>query len=136
MELDGPGGVCCDAALIAPPTMLTKIENGNGTATGVGVAPAKRRPIFAEFVQADSSHARKFGGSGLGLAISRRIVERMGGSLRLEKTGERGSTFSLVVPLVSGGTAGAAAEVRSSLADRHVLLVADSPFQAPFEALY
>ncbi|HEY4972532.1 MAG TPA: ATP-binding protein, partial [Steroidobacteraceae bacterium] len=41
--------------------------------TGVGVPIQKRQDIFQEFVQADSSHARKFGGSGLGLAISKRL---------------------------------------------------------------
>ena len=49
--------------------------------TGVGVVPEKRAEIFEEFVQADSSHARKFGGTGLGLAISRRLVEAMGGEI-------------------------------------------------------
>jgi len=49
--------------------------------TGVGVADEKREDIFNEFVQADSSHARRFGGSGLGLAISRRLVDAMGGDI-------------------------------------------------------
>jgi len=46
--------------------------------TGIGVPPDKHTQIFEDFVQADSSHARRFGGTGLGLAISKRIVERMG----------------------------------------------------------
>jgi PAS domain S-box-containing protein len=49
--------------------------------TGVGVPPEKRDKIFEEFVQADSSHARKFGGTGLGLAISKRLAEAMGGEI-------------------------------------------------------
>ena len=57
--------------------------------TGVGVPPQKRQEIFQEFVQADSSHARKFGGSGLGLAISKRLVETMGGEIGIEPRPER-----------------------------------------------
>ena len=66
--------------------------------TGVGVPAAKRQEIFQEFVQADSSHARKFGGSGLGLAISKRLVETMGGEIGVEAGPEGGSCFWFTLP--------------------------------------
>jgi PAS domain S-box-containing protein len=66
--------------------------------TGVGVPLQKRQEIFHEFVQADSSHARKFGGSGLGLAISKRLVEAMGGDIGVEPGQENGSTFWFTLP--------------------------------------
>src|SRR6202000_2424463 len=66
--------------------------------TGVGVPPQKRQEIFQEFVQADSSHARKFGGSGLGLAISMRLVETMGGEIGVEHGPENGSIFWFTLP--------------------------------------
>jgi PAS domain S-box-containing protein len=74
--------------------------------TGVGVAPEKRRAIFEEFVQADSSHARKFGGTGLGLAISKRLVESMGGQIGVDEAaplaghGPGGSCFWFTVPSI------------------------------------
>jgi CheY-like chemotaxis protein len=67
--------------------------------TGVGVPPLKRQEIFQEFVQADSSHARKFGGSGLGLAISKRLVETMGGEIGIEPGPELGSIFWFTMPV-------------------------------------
>src|SRR5262249_35070938 len=66
--------------------------------TGVGVPPQKRQEIFQEFVQADSTHARKFGGSGLGLAISKRLVETMGGEIGIEAGKENGSIFWFTLP--------------------------------------
>jgi CheY-like chemotaxis protein/nitrogen-specific signal transduction histidine kinase len=66
--------------------------------TGVGVPLHKSQEIFHEFVQADSSHARKFGGSGLGLAISKRLVETMGGKIGTEPGPEQGSIFWFTVP--------------------------------------
>ena len=68
--------------------------------SGVGVPAEKRQEIFQEFVQADSSHARKFGGSGLGLAISKRLVEAMGGEIGIDPAQENGSAFWFTVPSV------------------------------------
>ena len=51
--------------------------------TGIGLSKAAQKKVFGEFEQADSSHARRFGGTGLGLAITKRIVEKMNGSISL-----------------------------------------------------
>jgi PAS domain S-box-containing protein len=68
--------------------------------TGVGVPAEKRREIFDEFVQADSSHARKFEGTGLGLAICRRLVEAMGGQIGVDAAPGGGSLFWFTLPSV------------------------------------
>ncbi len=69
------------------------------TDSGIGIAPEQREAIFSAFVQADSSIARKHGGTGLGLAICSRLVEMMGGSIRIASEVGRGSTFSFTVVL-------------------------------------
>jgi PAS domain S-box-containing protein len=68
--------------------------------TGVGVVPEKRSEIFNEFVQADSSHARKFGGSGLGLAICRKLVDAMDGDIGCDAAPGGGSVFWFVIPSI------------------------------------
>ncbi len=66
--------------------------------TGIGIDADKQAAIFDRFTQADSSTTRSFGGAGLGLAITGKLVELMGGTIRLESAKGRGSTFYVTLP--------------------------------------
>ncbi len=92
------GGVELTARLIETPER--RFVRFDVRDTGVGVPAEKRDEIFHEFVQADSSHARKFGGSGLGLAISKKLVEAMGGEIGIEEAAGGGSQFWFTLPSV------------------------------------
>ena len=61
--------------------------------TGIGISEVNRQQIFEGFAQAENSTARRFGGTGLGLAISARLVQLMGGDLRVESEPGLGSRF-------------------------------------------
>ncbi|GAB4372117.1 MAG: hypothetical protein Kow00128_20610 [Deltaproteobacteria bacterium] len=65
--------------------------------TGIGIPADKREVIFEQFTQVDASTTRQYGGTGLGLNISQRIVNAMGGTIRVESEPGRGSTFSFAV---------------------------------------
>jgi signal transduction histidine kinase/CheY-like chemotaxis protein len=66
--------------------------------TGIGMTPEQMSALFKPFTQADASTTRHFGGTGLGLAITRRFCELMGGTVSVESTHGKGSTFTMIIP--------------------------------------
>ena len=65
--------------------------------TGSGIASGDLPLMFEEFRQVGTDQARKAEGTGLGLALSKRFIELHGGSIRVESTLGKGSTFILTL---------------------------------------
>jgi signal transduction histidine kinase len=70
--------------------------------SGTGIAAAKQQQIFDSFTQEDVSTTRGYGGTGLGLTICSRIVELMGGTIKVESEAGQGSRFPIDLPLKLG----------------------------------
>jgi len=69
------------------------------TDMGIGIKDQDMPFLFQEFRQVDSSATRKHGGVGLGLSIVKKMVDLIGGSIRVESVYGTGSTFFLNLPI-------------------------------------
>ena len=83
-------------------TIRVSRQEDNGilevTDTGVGIPEDSIGHVFERFYRVDKARSRKSGGSGLGLAIVRNMVERNGGTIRVESIPGQGSTFRVSFP--------------------------------------
>jgi PAS domain S-box-containing protein len=70
------------------------------TDTGIGIPLDKQVDIFKPFLQQSAKANRSHEGTGLGLAITKRLVEKMNGSIRLKSIPDEGSAFTVRIPAV------------------------------------
>lgn len=67
--------------------------------TGIGIAKDKQAKIFQAYSQAEQTTEKKYGGTGLGLTITRKLAGLLGGHLSVVSEPQKGSVFSVVLPL-------------------------------------
>ncbi|MGY9106237.1 MAG: ATP-binding protein, partial [Alphaproteobacteria bacterium] len=91
--------------------------------TGIGVPEEQRTNIFEEFVQADSSHGRRFEGSGLGLTISKCLVDAMAGEIGFKAPPDSGSIFWMKLPI---GKLVRPSDEKKALAGKKIAVISDS----------
>lgn len=65
--------------------------------TGIGIPKSKLNSVFRSFSQISSKASRKHHGTGLGLSISKSIIELYQGTIGVESTEDKGSTFSFTL---------------------------------------
>lgn len=68
------------------------------TDSGIGIESEELEHLFKPFHQVDTGLTRKYEGTGLGLSICKKLVELMGGDMRVESRPGRGSTFGFTLP--------------------------------------
>jgi PAS domain S-box-containing protein len=72
--------------------------------TGIGIKPEDLGRLFKEFEQLESDVGQRQEGTGLGLALTWKIVELLGGKIDVESEIGKGSSFTIELPLVHGGS--------------------------------
>ena len=66
--------------------------------TGIGMSEAFQKRIFEPFAQEDSGSRTKYPGTGLGMPITKKLIEKMGGTITFESKKGVGTTFVIRVP--------------------------------------
>lgn len=69
--------------------------------TGVGIPEKHLKQLFQSFFQVQNHSNHSNSGTGLGLAISQNYAQLMNGKIEVQSKHQQGSTFSLIIPLVS-----------------------------------
>ena len=97
--------------------------------TGIGIPEDKLEAVFESFSQGSVEINRKYGGTGLGLNIVKKLVEILGGKIKLESKMGHGTTFSFVLNFSIGDEIPFSQEKKydpTKLADKKILLVEDN----------
>jgi signal transduction histidine kinase/CheY-like chemotaxis protein len=94
--------------------------------TGPGIPEDRMDRLFKSFSQVDASTTRRYGGTGLGLAISRRLVELMGGMIRVESEAGKGSVFAFSLRAAEVEPSGVVPPTACLPAGARLLIVDDS----------
>ena len=67
--------------------------------TGIGIPPERQRRIFEPYQRVEQSGNRRVSGSGLGLSICRELVELMKGSITVISSPDKGTIFTVILPV-------------------------------------
>ena len=66
--------------------------------TGIGMTEAFQKQIFEPFAQEHTGSRTRFAGTGLGMPITKKLVEKMGGTIAFESEEGAGTTFVIRIP--------------------------------------
>jgi signal transduction histidine kinase len=91
-----PGTVDLDLETSGPSVVIRVCDSG------IGIAREEQLKIFERFYRVDRARSRDLKGAGIGLAIAQWIVQQHKGSITVQSSPNKGSTFRVELPLDSG----------------------------------
>ena len=98
--------------------------------TGIGMSEAFQKQIFEPFAQEDVGSRTKYAGTGLGMPITKKLVEKMGGTISFESKAGAGTTFVIRIPFRidtdRDSKVEAGEKTEASIRGLHILLAEDN----------
>ncbi len=98
--------------------------------TGIGMEGAFQKRIFEPFAQEHAGSRTKFAGTGLGMPITKKLIEKMGGTITFESEKGVGTTFMIQIPFRIDTEADTRIKQeersKASIQGLHILLVEDN----------
>ncbi len=98
--------------------------------TGIGMSEAFQKQIFEPFAQEDVGSRTKYAGTGLGMPITKKLVEKMGGTISFESKEGTGTTFVIRIPFRidtdRDSKVEAGEKTEASIRGLHILLAEDN----------
>jgi len=84
------GGTVAISVVVEGETLRLSVRD-----SGVGISADDQDRLFRRFAQLEGASTRRFEGTGLGLALVKEFTELLGGSVGVESTPGKGSTFTV-----------------------------------------
>lgn len=98
--------------------------------TGIGMTEAFQKRLFEPFAQEHAGSRTKFSGTGLGMSITKKLIEKMGGTITFESEKGVGTTFMIQIPFRIDTEADTRIKQeerpKASIQGLHILLVEDN----------
>jgi signal transduction histidine kinase len=89
------GGKVTVSAQVTPTQLVVDIAD-----TGIGISKEDQARLFQKFARANDPRVSKITGSGLGLALAKEVARLHGGDVTVQSELDKGSTFTLTLPVV------------------------------------
>ena len=120
--------ICCREIVSEQPEMMTMEFVCRDT--GIGMSEAFQKQIFEPFAQEAVGSRTKYAGTGLGMPITKKLVEKMGGTISFESKEGAGTTFVIRIPFRIDADRDSKVEAgektEASIRGLHILLAEDN----------
>lgn len=130
VKYNRPGGTVTLACTELSDDGETALFQFDCTDTGIGMSEEFQKRAFEPYAREGKDSNTSFTGTGLGLSIVKKIIEQMGGTIRMESRENQGTHFTVVVPLKidveAAQRAKAAGEKKLDFSGRRALLAEDN----------